>query len=163
MPAHRRTITCANVEPYPKTVKFRVKVVLTKEEKEEKELEKMFNRAKGALKKQWEATLVPANRDERFRWPLNTQGLYKSEAKSLYKFTPKEIATLRAEHIACSHKSFVRLEDVTELARRKAEFLQREFKEILLDQIPNLREKFQDDGRRITTNWARTSSTRHTS
>ncbi|KAJ8079803.1 hypothetical protein PM082_016625 [Marasmius tenuissimus] len=90
--------------------------------------------------------------------PDEGKGLYKSEAKSLYKLTLKEIETLRAEHIQCSPKTFVRLEDVTALAKRKAEFFEEPFQEKPWFMVSCIHTKHQDNGRRTKTNWTGTTS-----
>ncbi|KAL0563933.1 hypothetical protein V5O48_018125 [Marasmius crinis-equi] len=160
MPAYRRKMACAyaNESTAKKPRVSKPKVVLTEEEKIDKKIQQELNKIKRERKKEWEAQLVPAVVNEQFRWPADTKGLYKSEAKSLYKLTPKEIETLRAEHIACSPKTFVRLEDVTALAKRKAEFFDEPFQEVPWYRIGCLHTKYQDNGRRTKTNWSGTTS-----
>ncbi|ESK82615.1 hypothetical protein Moror_11233 [Moniliophthora roreri MCA 2997] len=163
MPAFRRKMCCAFAEDKPKPKRAsKPRPVLTPEEKADKMIQRELNRIMREKKKEWEATLVPAVVDESFRWPVNTKGLYPSEAKSLYKLTPKEIQTLKAEHIAASPKSFVRLEDVTALTRRKHEALNKDTGEPLVEipwyMVSCLHTKLQDNGRRTKTNWTGTTS-----
>ncbi|KAL0057083.1 hypothetical protein AAF712_016291 [Marasmius tenuissimus] len=157
MPAYRRKMACAYAADTVPAAKPRVskpRVKLTDEEKLDKKIQQEINKMKREKKKEWEVTLVPARVDEQFRWPAQTKGLYKSEAKSLHKLTPKKVETLRAEHIQCSPKTFVRLEDVTALAKRKAEF----FQEKPWFMVNCIHTKHQDNGRRTKTNWTGTTA-----
>ncbi|KAF9255624.1 hypothetical protein L218DRAFT_1008369 [Marasmius fiardii PR-910] len=140
MPAYRSKNSV--LDELPSTKKPRAKEVLTDEQRKEKELQKEI-RAKRALNKKWKATLVPAEQDKSFKWPLETKGLHKGTAKSLYNLTSKEIETLQAELIFRTGKIYVRLEDVTELAKRKAEFFNQPFKEKPFFRVQNLYTKYQ--------------------
>ncbi|EJD41408.1 hypothetical protein AURDEDRAFT_169570 [Auricularia subglabra TFB-10046 SS5] len=115
MPAHRKQkpFRCAFATPEPVVTKPRApRRVLSAEEK-------AANALMRERKKEWEATLVPAPENERFRWPKGTVAMFPSDAKKAFKLTPREIDTLKREHVQNSFKSFVRLADVEDLARRK--------------------------------------------
>ncbi|KIM40247.1 hypothetical protein M413DRAFT_11730 [Hebeloma cylindrosporum] len=95
------------------------KKVLTPEEKEAAALEKEERKKVRKAKETWEATLVPWVPNDAFRFPLKTTVLYKSDAKSAYGLTDKEMATLKHESIPRSAKTFFAQEDAKNLARRK--------------------------------------------
>ncbi|KAJ7837328.1 hypothetical protein B0H14DRAFT_2589193 [Mycena olivaceomarginata] len=129
MPAYRRTkFTCAYAEPTPRPSR----PSRSQEAPEghdprgtrRRGYKKLVNKSKRELKKEWEATLVPATQSPTFYWPAGTRGLYPSDAKRVYKLTPKEMDTLKREHIQNSPKSIVRLSDVLDLAKRKHEKLE---------------------------------------
>ncbi|KAJ7361088.1 hypothetical protein DFH08DRAFT_365314 [Mycena albidolilacea] len=131
MPAYRRTkFTCAYAEPTPRPRAPRVpkkhRKDMTQEERDEEDIQKLVNKNKRELQKEWEATLAPATQSPTFYWPAGTRGLYPSDAKRVYKLTPKEMDTLKREHIQNSPKSIVRLSDVLDLAKRKHEKLEME-------------------------------------
>ncbi|KAF8967928.1 hypothetical protein BDZ97DRAFT_1916501 [Flammula alnicola] len=97
------------------------KKALTEQEKEDAEIQKTVRKTTREAKKQWEETLVPWTPNNGFRFPIGTMALYKSDAKSAYSVTEKEMLTLRYESIPGSAKTFFAQEDVKNLARRKFE------------------------------------------
>ncbi|KAK7462208.1 hypothetical protein VKT23_007813 [Stygiomarasmius scandens] len=121
MPAQRTKIRCAFAEEAePKAKKPRApRKALTEEEKEEAKEKREARKALKEAKKEWEESLVPWKRDELFRWPSGTLGMYKSDAKSSYSLTENDLASLPHESIANSPKTFYRYHDVEELAMKK--------------------------------------------
>ncbi|EJD41404.1 hypothetical protein AURDEDRAFT_127128 [Auricularia subglabra TFB-10046 SS5] len=151
MPAYRtqKRFRCAFASPEPAAKKPRApKKVLSPEEK-------AANALTRDKKKAWEATLAPAPENDSIVWPKGTVGMFPNDAKTAFKLTPKEIATLRREHVQNSRKSFVRLADVEDLARRKHIALGGSAD----DYTPPSRwslsthTRSSDDARRVQTNW----------
>ncbi|CAA7259031.1 unnamed protein product [Cyclocybe aegerita] len=82
--------------------------VLTEQERAQAKALKAARDAKNA----WEASLVPWTSRADFNFPIGTVGMLKSDAKSFYSLTEKEIQTI-------PRKTFVSKADVEALVRRK--------------------------------------------
>ncbi|KAK1235312.1 hypothetical protein PQX77_001470 [Marasmius sp. AFHP31] len=155
-PKYQRRILCAYADPKPKPKprKSRKPKNLFSEDNEvTREMTRIINKANREKKKEWQATLVAAEVDPKFSWPEGTKGLYKSEAKAVFKFTEKEVLTLRAEHIAGSSKSFVSLDDANNLAARRAEFFEERFVPVPYYMVPESHSKTKVTKRNFRTNW----------
>ncbi|KAJ3496826.1 hypothetical protein NLJ89_g10430 [Agrocybe chaxingu] len=119
MPRQPR-MRCAYADPPPaKPRQAKPKKVLTEEEKAEAKVLKEARKKVRDAKNAWEASLVSWTSKGDFRFPIGTMAMYKSDAKSSYSLSEKEILTLPHESIPGSSKTFVSQADTKALAQRK--------------------------------------------
>ncbi|KAJ8079806.1 hypothetical protein PM082_016628 [Marasmius tenuissimus] len=158
---HSRTLCAyADPKPQPKSKKSKTpKNLFSEDDDVTREMTRDINKAIREKKREWRATLVAAEVNRKFSWPEGTKGLYKTEAKNLFKFTEKEVLTLRAEHTAMgAPKSFVSLDDANDLAARKAEFFEERFVPIPDYKIPYIHKKTKVTKHNFKTNWTGTNT-----
>ncbi|KAI0765276.1 hypothetical protein C8Q74DRAFT_1287334 [Fomes fomentarius] len=112
MPAHyRRRIHCAFAEPEkPKRKPAKKQSEMIEDERLEADAKRIARKGLKTAKDEWEKTL-PA--------PY-AQGIYKSDAKSYFGLTDKDIETLPHEAIQNSPKTFYALSDVRRLSISKS-------------------------------------------
>ncbi|KDR75735.1 hypothetical protein GALMADRAFT_211185 [Galerina marginata CBS 339.88] len=94
---------------------------MTEEEKEADKLAELARKAARDSKKKWGSTLVPWVHNDKFSFPVGTVVMYKSDAKSAYSLTEKEVLTLKYESIYGAWASFVSQKDAVDLSHRKYE------------------------------------------
>ncbi|KAI0642271.1 hypothetical protein C8Q79DRAFT_1013561 [Trametes meyenii] len=70
-------------------------------------------------KEEWEKTLTAWDGPSDFKWLTDTLGMYKSDAKTAFGLTERDMATLEHESIQSSPKTFFSLASVRKLATAK--------------------------------------------
>ncbi|VDB96720.1 unnamed protein product [Peniophora sp. CBMAI 1063] len=104
----------------PKRAPAKKRSEMTEDEKEEADIMRIARKGIKIAKDEWEKALpAPWAGPEDFKWPTGTIGIYKSDAKSSFGLTDKDIMTLRHEAISGSPKTFYSLIDVKNLSFEK--------------------------------------------
>ncbi|KAI0675840.1 hypothetical protein C8Q78DRAFT_988330 [Trametes maxima] len=160
--AYRSRFRCAYADPpVPKrrpAVKKRSE--MTQDEKDEADAKGLARKELKTAKEEWEKNLASWNGPSDFKWPTNTLGMYKSDAKTAFGLTDRDMAALQHESIQASPKTFFSLASVRKLAADKFQAGALPFEQFMLPGKPkdgvNVRLSKKTNGtpnRRIRSNW----------